>query len=92
MSFWAMNNEMEMSLPKRTSDGFDERCQILVRNKYDLSFLTERVGSYQEHSRDDFPDACAAAWTAERILLKGAIRFPMEHDLDGRDLDMAIWA
>jgi predicted RNase H-like nuclease len=92
MSFWAMNNKIEMSVPKRRSQGFDERCKILAENGYEHAFLTTRIGSYKEHSRDDLTDACAAAWTAERILNKEAIRFPTESDFDNNRLDMAIWA
>jgi predicted RNase H-like nuclease len=92
ISFWAMKYEIEMSRPKRNFQGFDERCKILVQNKFEHSFLTTRVGSYKEHSRDDLPDACAAAWTAERILRKKAIRFPAKPAFDDCGLDMAIWA
>jgi predicted RNase H-like nuclease len=92
VSFWAMNNKNEMSAPKRKSQGLDERRKILAQNKFARSFLTTRIGSYKEHSRDDLTDACAAAWTAERILKKEAIRFPVEPDLDDCGLDMAIWA
>lgn len=92
VSFWAMNGRREMSFPKRTLDGFNERCRILTRNGYDRSFLTTRIGSYKEHSRDDLPDACAAAWTAERIFRKEAIRFPAKPKPDDCGLDMAIWA
>lgn len=90
VSFWAMNNRSEMSLPKKKLRGFEERCKILAQNGYEPLFLTTRVGSYREHSRDDLPDACAAAWTAERILKKQAIRFPAKPD-DCRP-GMAIWA
>lgn len=91
VSFWAMNNKREMFLPKKKLNGFNERCKILAQNQYDHSFLTTRVGS-KEHSRDDFADACAAAWTAERIFKKKAIRFPADPELDDRGIDMAIWA
>ncbi len=92
VSFWAMNKKAEMSLPKRKLVGFEERCKILAKNKYDRSFLTRRVGSYKEHSRDDLADACAAAWTAERIFKHEAIRFPAKPEADDCGLDMAIWA
>jgi len=92
VSFWAMNNKREMSLPKKTHAGFEERCRILARNKYDNWFLTTRVGSYKKHGRDDLADACAAAWTAERIFKNEAIRFPAKPEADDCGLDMAIWA
>ncbi|MBM0207375.1 DUF429 domain-containing protein, partial [Micromonospora sp. STR1s_5] len=41
--------------------------------------------------RDDFLDACAAAWTAQRIAERTASRFPRSPDLDRRSLDQAIW-
>ena len=92
VSFWMMNECREMSFPKRTLDGFNERCGILTRNGYDRSFLTTRVGSYKEHGRDDLPDACAAAWTAERIFRKEAVCFPAKPKPDDCGLNVAIWA
>jgi predicted RNase H-like nuclease len=91
VSFWAMNNKTEMLQPKKTLKGFDERCSVLAQNKYERSFVTMRVGSRAEHGPDDLIDACAAAWSAERILKK-AIRFPEDIESDGTGLDMAIWA
>ena len=92
VSFWAMNQKCEMTLSKRSRKGFDERCKILSRNGYESSFLTKRVGTSEECNRDDFPDACVAAWTAERIHMVTAFRFPNERILDDRDIEMAIWA
>lgn len=92
VSFWAMNNGTEMSMPKRKLRGFEERCKILAQNGYEHSFLTTRVSLYKEHGRDDLLDACAAAWTAERIFGKRAIRFPAQQCFDHRGHDMAIWA
>jgi predicted RNase H-like nuclease len=92
ISFWAMNHKSEMSLPKRRSQGRDERCKLLAQHKYERSFLTTRFGSYKEHSRDDLLDACAAAWTAERISNRKAIWFPAIPQTDDRGHDMAIWA
>jgi predicted RNase H-like nuclease len=92
VSFWAMNDRTEMPLPKKSSKGLADRHRILARHNYGQPFLTGRLGSHQEHSRDDLLDACAAAWTAERILKRHALRFPANPDLDDRGLDMAIWA
>ncbi len=102
--FWAMNGQAAMRLPKKVSrrknpsglneTGLQERCNILVRRGYDMKFLTTRIGSSAEHGRDDLIDACAAAWTAERIFKKdkSLTRLPGEPDLDPHGLDMAIWA
>jgi predicted RNase H-like nuclease len=102
LSFWAMNNGVAMKLPKKGSgrknpsgshgSGLEERRSLLVRNGYTSSFVTTRVGSSDEHSPDDLIDACAAAWTAERILKNEATRLPSTADIDDCELDMAIWA
>jgi predicted RNase H-like nuclease len=93
MSFWAMNGRAEMIAPKRKSRGFAERCNILSQHGFDRAFLTARIGSARNYNRDDLADACAAAWTAERILKGTAFRFPMEATSpDCRGIDMAIWA
>jgi predicted RNase H-like nuclease len=41
--------------------------------------------------RTDFLDACAALWTAERILRGKAKRVPLLQEFDTRGLDMAMW-
>jgi predicted RNase H-like nuclease len=41
--------------------------------------------------RDDFLDACAALWTAERIHRGVAKRVPNPGECDALGLDMAIW-
>ncbi len=92
VSFWAMNDKVEMSLPKKTRDGFEQRCEILRQKNYDRAFLKTRIGRLPDHGRDDFVDACAAAWTAERIFKNEAIRFPPKANFDDRGIDMAIWA
>jgi predicted RNase H-like nuclease len=92
VSFWVMNRKAEMSFRKKTQQGFGQRCEALCRNGFKESFLTTRVGTYKDHNRDDLVDACAAVWTAGRILRKQAIRFPATPDLDGCGIDMAIWA
>jgi predicted RNase H-like nuclease len=102
VSFWAMNDHIAMRLSKKGSrqksgesareSGLTERHQLLLRNGYDQAFLATRLGSSREYGSDDFLDACAAAWTAERILKKQAVRFPSTADMDGRGWDTAIWA
>jgi predicted RNase H-like nuclease len=102
VSFWAMNGRLAMRLPKKGSrrknpeginqSGLQERRELLLRNGYDAAFLAIRFGSAEQYGPDDFVDACAAAWTAERIFTKQAIRFPATTDLDEIGLDMAIWA
>ena len=99
ISFWAMNGRVPMRLPKKsgkslngTKSGSEERRQLLLKNGYSEAFLSTRLGSSKEYSSDDLLDACAAAWTAERIFLNQAVRFPLEAEFDELGLDMAIQA
>jgi predicted RNase H-like nuclease len=41
--------------------------------------------------RDDFLDACAAAWTAQRIFAGAAECLSKAAARDGRGIDMAMW-
>lgn len=92
VSFWIMNKETGLEFPKRKTPGLHERRCLLVRHGYSSEFVGKRIGSSKEHSWDDLIDACAAAWTAERIFKKEAARFPKTSDFDDCNLDMAIWA
>ena len=53
-------------------------------------FLNKALGTLRV-GRDDFIDACAAAWTARRVLGGVAGRLLDKVVRDGRGLDMAIW-
>jgi predicted RNase H-like nuclease len=102
LSFWAMNGNRPMSLAKKKSlppdaagvqrSGLEERRHLLRREGYDDAFLITRVASAKQCGADDFLDACAAAWTAQRIFRREAVRFPATAEFDERGLDMAIWA
>jgi predicted RNase H-like nuclease len=92
VSFCEMNGGEPLIQRKKTPDGERQRVSALKRGGFPESFLsplrTLRSG------RDDFLDACAALWTAERIY-RGttAKRIPSagESEHDERGLDMAIW-
>jgi predicted RNase H-like nuclease len=100
MSFWAMNDRRAMPLPKKGrgntckagESGSSERRRLLISHGYSEVFLSTRFAASRQCGADDLLDACAAAWTAQRILAGEAIRFPAVPDLDGTGLDMAIWA
>lgn len=88
LCFWAMNRQVPMNASKKTSAGHSERIQLLERSSIPVRRLLDqhpRVG------RDDVADACAALWTAQRILVNEATRLPTQPTLDGKGLDMAIW-
>ena len=102
--FLAMNNGAAMQLPKKVSRrksptgisgaGLQERRKHLVQRGYTEEFLTKRIGSVAEHGLDDLIDACAAAWTAERIFQNdnSLIVLPTLPDPDEHNICMAIWA
>ncbi|MGH9340681.1 MAG: DUF429 domain-containing protein [Acidobacteriota bacterium] len=91
VSFFEMNGGYPLVNSKKTEQGALERIKLLESCGYPGSFLTPL--SSLRSGREDFLDACAALWTAERIYRGKAKRFPpaeaREHD--GRGLDMAIW-
>lgn len=90
ISFWAMNNRTPVAHGKKSAKGATGRLHALVNVGFPQQALNElllntRVG------RDDLLDACAAVWTAKRILRKRAERLPGAADYDMRGLDQAIW-
>jgi predicted RNase H-like nuclease len=75
---------------KRTSAGKEERIAALIEQGFPASFV-RTVPSGLGVAHNDFLDACATLWTAERIYRGTAKRIPPEPDRDERGLDMAIW-
>jgi predicted RNase H-like nuclease len=90
VSFWALNGSRPMAAGKKSPEGAGERVEVLSRGGFPRGFVQQlptglRVG------RDDFLDACVAAWTAKRISTGQAGRLPARIERDDRGLDMAIW-
>ena len=69
---------------KKSSAGKSERINLLLDAGFPDLFL-------DRGRTDDFFDACAALWTAERIYRGEAKRIPPIIERDPRGLDMAIW-
>ena len=90
MSFWAMNGSVPMMNSKKTAAGAEERIEALIRAGFPREFVQQPPIDLKV-AQDDFLDACAAAWTARRIALGQAGRFPAVVERDARGLDMAIW-
>lgn len=90
VSFWAMREKVPMRYSKKSSEGASERMEALIESGFPRMFV-EQLPSDFKVGRDDFLDACAAAWTAQRIALELAERFPIASDRDACGLDMAIW-
>src|SRR4029079_5896028 len=91
VSFCEMNAGQPLIHSKKTADGQRQRVSALKHAGFPKAFMTP-LDSLRS-GRDDFLDACAALWTAERIYRGIAKRLPSaekpEHD--ERGLDMAIW-
>jgi predicted RNase H-like nuclease len=91
VSFCEMHGGQPLMQSKKTPDGERQRVSALRHGGFPEPFL--RPLSTLRSGRDDFLDACAALWTAERIYRGIARRIPKaeESEHDGRGLDMAIW-
>jgi predicted RNase H-like nuclease len=89
LCFWAMNERRSMAHGKKTPAGQNDRKAALCRCGVPATFL-DKVNNLRS-GRDDFLDACAAAWTARRILGGVAERLPGILQRDSRGLDMAMW-
>jgi predicted RNase H-like nuclease len=91
LCFWAMNGREPMPHAKKTGVGENDRIAALIRNGVPAAFVKKELGKLSS-TRDDFLDACAAAWTARRVLGGMADRLPASIVRDSRGLDMAMWA
>jgi predicted RNase H-like nuclease len=95
VSFKVMNNDE--SLPERKKvkgrinpQGMQLRKELLAKEGFPLSFLDQIPP--QGAGRDDFYDACACAWSAQRIVYRKARVFPSHPPIDGEGLEQAIRA
>jgi predicted RNase H-like nuclease len=90
LCFWAMNRGQPMQHGKKTGTGENDRIAALSQRSVPKTFLDDELGKLRS-DRDDFLDACAAAWTARRVFDGAAERLPRNVVRDGRGLDMAMW-
>jgi predicted RNase H-like nuclease len=86
-----MNDRIPMRHGKKTGAGENDRVAALLRGGVPAAFVDGELERLR-NGRDDFLDACAAAWTARRVRVGQAERFPAEVVRDGQGLDMAMWA
>lgn len=91
VSFYEMNGGHPVIQSKKTLDGERRRVSALTHAGFRETFLAPL--STLRSGRDDFLDACAGLWTADRIYRGIAKRIPHteEAEFDLRGLDMAIW-
>lgn len=97
VAFWAMNGERALEEPKKVKSrpyepGLVLRRRLLTEAGYPPAFLAATSFRRPAAGIDDFLDACACAWTAERILAGTAHTFPTEPPLDARGLRQEIKA
>jgi predicted RNase H-like nuclease len=95
-AFMVMNGREPLSEPKKIKSaindaGIDQRKKLLMDVAgYSPVFLDSRppkgVGI------DDFIDACACAWVAEKVARGEATSFPQKPLRDSYGIPMAIWA
>jgi predicted RNase H-like nuclease len=89
VSFCEMNAGRPLTENKETPDGERQRIGALKRSGFPEAFLAPLTAL--RSGRDDFLDACAALWTADRIYRGIARRLPDKTERDERGLDIAIW-
>jgi predicted RNase H-like nuclease len=95
VAFWAMNNKSELSEPKKRKSspyppGLELRRKLLESQGLTPHFLTGPDCPGRVAALDDFLDACATAWTANRLANGKSERFPAEPMLDAHGLRMEI--
>lgn len=97
VAFWAMNGQVALTEPKKVKSrpygpGLALRRDLLVANGYAPDFVATCPFKRKDATEDDFLDACATAWSAERILKGHAMCFPDTPATDDRGIPMTIWA
>jgi len=96
-AFFVMNGQQILPEPKKCSGqmhrpGLDLRRTLLAAQGFSEAFLSAAMDRRGEARADDVLDACACAWTAARIVLGKAIRFPEAPPVDAKGLRMEIRA
>jgi predicted RNase H-like nuclease len=95
-AFMVMNDRQPLTEPKKVKSALHppgiamRKALLMAVAGYDAAFLDQRpprgVGV------DDFLDACACAYVAEKLATGTAISFPAKPERDAYDIPMAIWA
>jgi threonine dehydratase len=95
-AFMVMNYGEPLSEPKKLKSainpaGMNQRKKLLMDVAgFSEAFLsTKTTGGV---GQDDFIDACACAWVAEKMAKGTAISFPKIPERDSHDIPIAIWA
>jgi threonine dehydratase len=95
-AFMVMNGREPLSEPKKIKSainhaGMSQRKKLLLDVAgYSEAFLSTKPPSGV--GQDDFLDACACAWVAEKIAKGQATCFPEKPLRDSHDIPITIWA
>jgi predicted RNase H-like nuclease len=95
VAFWALNDKRPLGEPKKVRSspyppGLALRRALLSARGYLPHFLVDFDCPARVAAPDDLLDACAAAWTANRLATGQASRIPAEPPLDPAGLRMEI--
>jgi predicted RNase H-like nuclease len=95
LSFWALNGQQPLDLAKTvksaaSAPGLDLRRRLLERAGFPTHALAQGEWPQRLVGPDDIVDACALAWSAERLLAGTAVTLPARPLRDGRGLRMEI--
>jgi predicted RNase H-like nuclease len=91
LCFHAMNGGTPVASSKSKPEGRIARQRLLVDNGF-ACFLAGLAGTHIPGvGQDDIFDACAAVWTARRILDNMAVQIPISPATDSRGFRMEIW-
>jgi predicted RNase H-like nuclease len=92
LCFFELNRQRSMRHGKKSEEGLRARRTVLAKEGFGgVIELAINGLPRQEVARDDILDACAACWTAERILGGKAFRIPENPPVDGKGLRMEMW-
>jgi threonine dehydratase len=95
-AFMMMNDGEPLSEPKKIKSainqaGMSQRKKLLMEVAgFSEAFLSTKTSNGV--GQDDFVDACACAWVAEKIAKGQARSFPENPGRDSHDIPIAIWA
>ena len=92
VSFCQMNGGQPLRFAKKSRGGERERLGLLAEISFPVPDLDRLGHPRSKVGRDDVIDACAAAWSAQRIILGNAVCLPEHPDRDERGLLMSIKA
>jgi pyridoxal kinase len=89
-SFTLMREGAPCTHAKKSPEGEQERVSALQKVGFEAEFLATDTFTPLSAIRDDFLDACACAWSAQRIMFGAAETLPKEPAQDANGLEMAI--